>query len=76
MLKTAKDSAEVGTIKSASEALSNELQKIGEIMAKTAQEQSKASSDGASAQPGGQKTGPDEKGGNVRDAEFKEGDKK
>ncbi|TSC83843.1 MAG: molecular chaperone DnaK [Parcubacteria group bacterium Gr01-1014_17] len=58
-LKTANNSADVSNIKTATEALSRELQKIGEIMAKAAQESA------------GQKK--DEKGpeGNVRDAETK-----
>ena len=59
----------MSAIKSASEALSQELSKIGEIMAKAAQ----SASAGASTD----QKNPDDKGeGNVRDAEFKEGDKK
>jgi molecular chaperone DnaK len=72
-LKTAKEGSDTGAIKSASEALSTELQKIGEIMAKAAQ----------SAGASDKSNDPDNKGsdgkggdGNVRDAEFKEGDKK
>ncbi len=69
-LKTAKSGTDIAAIKSASEALSAELQKIGEIMAKAAKEQ--AASAGASAAD--KQSGPDDKGGdgNVRDAEFKE----
>src|SRR3989344_5572885 len=70
-LKTAKGGSDVAAIKTASEALSAELQKIGEIMAKAAQEQTKATSAGASA---ADSKGPDDKGGegNVKDAEYKE----
>lgn len=69
LLKTAKNSTDMNTVKSATEALSTELQKIGEIMAKAAQAQG---APGAEAKPA------DDKGadGNVRDAEFKEGDEK
>ncbi|MDO8482233.1 MAG: molecular chaperone DnaK [bacterium] len=77
LLKVAKDSTDIGTIKSASEALSTELQKIGEIMAKAAQEQAKTSGS-TSADTSTETKSPDDKGpeGPVRDAEFKEGDKK
>ncbi len=65
-LKTAKNSEDAGTIKSATEALSSALMKIGEAMAK--------------AQPptGGEAAGPDQSGGTgpetppTTDAEFKE----
>ncbi|MSR78591.1 MAG: molecular chaperone DnaK [Candidatus Taylorbacteria bacterium] len=71
LLKTAREGSDMALIKSASEALSTELSKIGEIMAKAAQEQSKQSA-------GDEKTPPTDGStdGPVRDAEFKEGDKK
>ncbi|MES2087386.1 MAG: molecular chaperone DnaK [Patescibacteria group bacterium] len=67
-LKTAKSGTDIAAIKTATEALSSELQKIGEIMAKAAQEQSASAEQKPSDDKGGD--------GNVRDAEFKEGDKK
>ena len=72
VLKTAKDGNDVVIIKSASEALSTELQKIGEIMAKAAQSTSSADKGAGSAET----ENPDKGDGPVRDAEFKEGDKK
>ncbi len=72
LLKTAKDSTDLGTIKSATEALSTELQKIGEIMAKAAQ--ANTDSSGQNADKGGKDDGKGGEG-NVRDAEFKEGTK-
>ncbi|MBU6390306.1 molecular chaperone DnaK [Patescibacteria group bacterium] len=66
LLKTAKDSADIGTVKSATEALSAELQKIGEIAAKAAQGQG---NDASNKNSGDKGNGGD---GNVRDAEFKE----
>ncbi|MEK7575228.1 MAG: molecular chaperone DnaK [Patescibacteria group bacterium] len=67
-LKTAKGGTDIAAIKTASEALSTELQKIGEIVAKAAQ----------AAQPKAEEAkGADDKGeAKVTDAEFKEGDKK
>ncbi|MBI2475683.1 MAG: molecular chaperone DnaK [Candidatus Taylorbacteria bacterium] len=72
-LKTAKGGNDMAAIKSASEALSLELQKIGEIMAKAAREQT-----ASAPQSGADSKSPDDKGndGNVREAEFKEEDKK
>jgi molecular chaperone DnaK len=68
-LKTAKEGSDIEAIKTASQTLSTELQKIGEIMAKAAQ------SDKAPEKPNGSDDGKGSDG-NVRDAEFKEGDKK
>jgi molecular chaperone DnaK len=69
-LKTAKSGTDINAVKSATEALSTELQKIGEIMSKAAQANQ--------AQPNAEAKPADDKGGegNVRDAEYKEGDKK
>lgn len=61
-LKTAKNGTDITTIKSATEALSTELQKIGQYMSQQGQ------------QAGPTPEGTDSKEGNVRDAEFKEGD--
>ncbi|MCR4334804.1 MAG: molecular chaperone DnaK [Patescibacteria group bacterium] len=61
LLKTARDSTDIATVKSASEALSTEIQKIGQYM------QSKPENPNPS-------DGQDKE--NVRDAEFKEEDKK
>ncbi len=68
-LKTAKEAqpADVGAIKSASEALSSEISKIGEILAK-AQQASQAQ--GAAGSTGGADGKAPE--GDVKDAEFKE----
>lgn len=62
-LKTAKEGSDVGAIKTASEALSAEISKIGEHMAKNAQQTP------SGAQPGSDGKGPE---GDVKDAEFKE----
>jgi molecular chaperone DnaK len=72
-LKTAKDSAtpSVETIRKASEALSTEIQKIGQYMSSSsakASEDKQAGDSGAGAQ-GGESKGPE---GEVKDAEFKE----
>ena len=71
-VKTAKNGSDIAAIKSTSEALSSELSKIGEILSKAQAEQAKQQSE-----PNPDKN-QDGKGndGNVRDAEFKEGDKK
>jgi len=61
-LKTAKDGSDLALVKSGSEALSSSMQKIGEHMSKAASEDPK----GGNAK--------DKEDGNVRDAEFKEGD--
>ncbi len=69
-LKTAKEGSDIAAIKSASEGLSSELSKIGEILAKAAQANSQQTTND-------QQPKKDEGGeGNVRDADFKEGDKK
>ena len=77
-MKTAKDAqpSDVAVIKSASEALSNEISKIGEILAKAnAQAGASASAGQAGAQGA---SGTNGVGGNaggegdVKDAEFKE----
>ncbi|MES2470644.1 MAG: molecular chaperone DnaK [Patescibacteria group bacterium] len=70
-LKGVKDGQDLAAIKSATEALSNELSKIGEIISKAAQEeQAKAGAQGNQGQQGGdQGNGGDEK---VRDAEVKD----
>lgn len=67
-LKKVKDGADADSIKRASEALSTEMQKIGEIMAKAAQASSAQTPD---------KKEPKDKGGEggegeMRDAEYKE----
>ncbi len=72
-LKTAKEAqpTDVGAIKTASEALSSEISKIGEILAK-AQQASQAQGAGAGqagATGGASGAGPE---GDVKDAEFKE----
>ncbi|MSR71208.1 MAG: molecular chaperone DnaK [Candidatus Taylorbacteria bacterium] len=66
LLKTAKGSTDIGTIKSATEALSTELQKIGQYM----NQQSQPNPAGPA------ESKPEENKDNVRDAEFKEGDSK
>lgn len=67
-LKQVKDGSDLAKIKSATEALSSELSKIGEAMSKA----------GANAQQTTDNKQSDGKTGDgpVRDAEFKEGDKK
>ncbi|MEK9131558.1 MAG: molecular chaperone DnaK [Patescibacteria group bacterium] len=64
-LKQVKDGSDLAKIKSATEALSTELSKIGEAMNKASQT---AGATGADEKKDGE--------GPVRDAEFKEGDKK
>ncbi|MEK9184723.1 MAG: molecular chaperone DnaK [Patescibacteria group bacterium] len=64
LLKTARGSTDIATVKSATEALSTELQKIGQYMQSNPQ--------GETKQP---EQKPEENKENVRDAEFKEGDK-
>jgi len=66
-LKTAHGSEDVGTIKSATEALSSTLSKIGEAMMKNSEQQAGA---GGSNPDGDQK--PPEEGADPTDAEFKE----
>jgi molecular chaperone DnaK len=68
-VKTANAGTDAGTIKTAADALGSELQKIGEIMAKATGAQNSGE-----AKPSEEKKEGGE--GNVRDAEFKEGDKK
>ena len=64
-LKTAKDGSDVSAIKSASEALSVEIQKIGQYMSQTNQ-QPKNDGEGGPNPPGSDGQG------NVKDAEYKE----
>ncbi len=66
-LRTAKDGTDLETIKKATEELSTEMQKIGQAM-----NQAGNPTAGGGANPG--KT-PEEQGPEVRDAEFKEGNK-
>jgi len=66
LLKTASGSENLDTIKSASEALSTELSKIGEAI-------SKASAQGGQTPPASEAPKPEEP---PKDAEFKEEDKK
>ena len=76
-LKTAREGSDMALIKSASEALSTELSKIGEIMAKAAS--ASAGSSGETKQAGEPNPDKNQNGqgdGPVRDAEFKEGDGK
>jgi molecular chaperone DnaK len=72
-VKTAKDAStpDLAAIKSATEALSTEISKIGEILAKAQQAAgAQAGAQGASGQTGGADgAGPE---GDVKDAEFKE----
>jgi len=70
-LKTARNSEDAGTIKSATEALSSALMKIGEAMAKQQQSQTPPSN-ASSGQAGGQPPPPPEGSGEPKDAEFKE----
>jgi molecular chaperone DnaK len=75
--KKAKDGSDMNALKSATEALSNEMQKIGQYM----NQQSQAGAAGPEAGAQGQ-AGPDASGqsgpsgDNVRDADFKEGEGK
>lgn len=71
--KTAKEGSDMAAIKTATEALSTELSKIGEIISK-AQQAAGPGAGAEGAQPGtnGTDTGAGGAGDNVRDAEFKE----
>ena len=69
-LKTAKDGQDVAAIKSATEALSTELSKIGEIINKAEQEKAAAAQAGAANAGGADKGG--DNGEKVRDAEVKD----
>jgi len=64
-LKKAKEADDVEQLQTKTEALSNEMMKIGEILSKSESEKAKA--------PGGQEA-PKESEDNIRDAEFKESD--
>ena len=64
-LRGVKDGTDEGAIKKATEELSGEMSKIGEAMAKA----------GDPSTSSGQATTPEEQPAEVRDAEFKEGDK-
>jgi molecular chaperone DnaK len=79
-LKNVKDGQDYGAIKSATETLSTELQKIGQYMSQNQAGNAQANGGNAGSTPGGEnsKAGDNNNGndGNVRDAEFKEGDKK
>ena len=66
LLKTARGSTDIATVKSATEALSTELQKIGQYMQSNPQGEAKQPNPNPSDGQGKE---------NVRDAEFKEGDK-
>jgi molecular chaperone DnaK len=66
-VKTTKEGADASKAKSATEALGSEMPKIGEILAKAQAEASKTET-----KPEDKKAGD----GPVRDAEFKEGEKK
>jgi molecular chaperone DnaK len=70
-LKKVKDGQDLGAIKNATEELSREMQKIGEAMSKAG-----ASTGSGQAAPKDDGKGGEGGEGNVRDAEFKEGDKK
>ncbi len=65
-VKTAKEGSDPALLKKASEALSNEMQKIGQYMSQSADSRGKETEGGNSS--GGGEGGE----GNVRDAEFKE----
>lgn len=75
-LKTAKEGSDIVAIKSGSEALSLELQKIGEIMAKAATAEQSGSNAETRGKENGDGAGGKDGDGPVRDAEFKEGDGK
>jgi molecular chaperone DnaK len=66
-LKTAKDSTDIATIKSATEALSNEIQKIGQYM-----NQNNSTNQNTNSNPNPDNGNQNGNDGNVRDAEFKE----
>ena len=66
LLKTARGSTDIATVKSATEALSTELQKIGQYRQSKPQGEAKQPNPNPSDGQGKE---------NVRDAEFKEGDK-
>jgi molecular chaperone DnaK len=66
-LRTTKDGTDVAAIKTATEAVSTEISKIGEHVAKASQAQPGQTPPGA--QPGNDAKGPE---GDVKDAEFKE----
>ncbi len=68
-LKTAKEGTDPSLMKKATETLSNELSKIGEILSKAQAEASKQSSGTDTTGQTGNDKGPE---GDVKDAEFKE----
>ena len=70
-LKKAKDGTDMETIKKSSEALSTEMQKIGEAMMKAqqAQGQTAPKQEGENPSTG---SGPGGKDDNIKDAEYKE----
>jgi molecular chaperone DnaK len=70
-LKAVKDGTDMEAVKKATEELSTEMSKIGEAMAKANPNPGAGDNPSASSGP----TAPEEQGPEVRDAEFKEGDK-
>ena len=74
-LKKAKEGADLEAIKKASEALSGEMQKIGEAMAKNATTDS-TSSPQAEQTPGDNPASEEKKEENIKDADFTEGERK
>ncbi len=72
-VKRAKDATPIdqAALKTSTEALSNEIQKIGQFMSQNQAGSQQANPNQGGAQPGNDGKGPDE-GGNVKDAEFKE----
>src|SRR3989338_1735500 len=73
-LKKAKEGTELEAIKTATEGLSKEIQKIGEILSKAGATPNPSPA-GAEKKEGDASTASDGQG-NVKDAEFKEGEKK
>ncbi len=71
-LKTARASEDAGTIKTATDALSSALSKIGEAMAKASEQQAGAGGTPPASDAGGQPPPPPEGSGGPQDAEFKE----
>jgi hypothetical protein len=76
-LKTAKEGSDLAVLKTASEALSAEISKIGEHLAKAAQQTPPGAQNNQGPSNNNQTGGTDGKGpegpeGNVTDADFKE----
>jgi molecular chaperone DnaK len=81
-LKKAKEGADMEAIKKASEALTTEMQKIGEAMSKASSESGQATEpakEGGESAPGSENpstgSGPNGKDENIKDADFTEGAK-